>query len=132
MESGSYDANDPHAVEAAKKEAEQRDREDDETFRVWMTHPKGRELLARIAFEVCHLAETFMAADDRGRSDTHRTYLQLGERNIGAWLDERMRRHPELYMQMLQEQEAARISRGARLAEQNERQQQEEGSTDAS
>ncbi len=38
---GHYDANDPAAVDAAAEESKRRDREDVETFRIWMSHPKG-------------------------------------------------------------------------------------------
>lgn len=124
---GVYDAADQATVDNQAKESVRREREDDETIRVWMNHPKGRDLLFRIAYEVCHLGETFTAADDTGRSDTHRTYLNLGMRNAGAWLDERMRRHPELYMKMLQEQEVERQSRNARLVKQNEKQEESDG-----
>jgi hypothetical protein len=92
-------------VDNAAKDAARREAEDEDTIRRWMGHPKGRSLLCRIVFEVCHMGRTFVAYDDTGRSDPHRTYLDLGERNIGAWLDERLRRHPELYMKMLAEQQ---------------------------
>src|ERR1700680_643796 len=95
-------------VDNAAKEAARRDREDDETIRIWMSHPKGRDLLFRFTNVICHMGETFTAADDTGRTDTHRTFLNLGERNIGAWLDERMRRPPKLYMDMLTEQQIER------------------------
>jgi len=124
---GVYDSSDPAAVEAAAREAGRRDAEDDETIRVWMNHSKGRDLLYRIVFQTCHLGETFTAIDESGRSDTHRTYLHLGERNIGAWLDERMRRHPELYMKMLDEQRIENELRNTKLLKQNERQDAQNG-----
>ena len=126
MTDASYDASNQATVDNMAKDASRRDKEDSETIRVWMNHPKGRDLLYRIVYGVCHLGDTFTAADDVGRSDTHRTYLHLGERNIGAWFDERMRRHPELYMEMLREQEIEREARAARLAKQNA-QQAEDG-----
>lgn len=113
-------------VDNAAKEATRRERDDDETMRIWMSHPKGRDLLFRIANLVCHLGETFTAADDQGRTDTHRTFLHLGERNIGAWLDERMRRHPKLYMEMLTEQQVERETRSDRIRKQNEKAGQDE------
>jgi hypothetical protein len=120
MPDGIYDAGDEAAINAAGREAARREAEDANTFRVWMNHPHGRDLLFRIVNERCHLAETFLAMDDHGRSDTHRTYAHIGERNIGAWLDEQMRRHPDLYMKMLQEQQIEREARNMRLLKQNE------------
>lgn len=109
------------AVDNAAKEAARREKEDDETIQIWMSHPKGRDLLFRFTNNVCHMGETFTASDDVGRTDTHRTFLHLGERNIGAWFDERMRRHPKLYMQMLTEQQAERELRESRIRKQNEK-----------
>jgi hypothetical protein len=124
---GTYDSSDPVAVDNAAKEKARRDRQDDETVRVWMNHPNGRELLFRLVFEHCHMGETFTATDDHGRSDTHRTYLHLGERNIGAFIDERMRRHPDLYMKMLDEAEIERQLRDSRLRKQNEKKDERDG-----
>lgn len=109
------------AVDNAAKESERREREDDETFRIWMSHPKGRDLLYRIIFDTCHMGRTFTAVDDTGRSDPLRTYLDLGERNIGAFLDERIRKHPKLYMDMLTEQQVERELRSTRIRKQNEK-----------
>lgn len=108
-------------VDNAAKEATRREREDDETFRIWMSHPKGRDLLFRFVNITCHMGETFVGADDSGRTDTHRTFLNLGERNIGAWLDEKMRRHPKLYMDMLTEQQIEREARLDRIRQQNKK-----------
>lgn len=115
------DISDQATVDNASKEAARRDAEDLETFRIWLSHPKGRDLLFRIIFERCHISETFTAVDLQGRSDPLRTYLDLGERNIGAWLDEQLRRHPELYMRMLSEQQAERELRENRIRKQNEK-----------
>lgn len=109
------------SVDNAAREAARRDAEDNETIRRWMGHPKGRDLLFRFVFETCHMGRTFMAYDETGRSDTHRTYLDLGERNIGAWLDERLRRHPELYMKMLSEQQIDAEARLSRIRKANEK-----------
>lgn len=117
---GIYDAGDEAAVNAAGREAARRESEDNNTFRYWMGHPHGRDLLFRIVNETCHMGETFIAVDDHNCSDTHRTYLHLGERNIGAWLDQQLRRHPDLYMKMLQEQQIEREARNNRLLKQNE------------
>lgn len=122
-----FDAGDLNQVNAAQHEAARRERDDTETFRIWMSHPHGRDLLYRIAYDTCHLGETFYAVDNEGRSDTHKTYLHIGERNIGAWLDERMRRHPELYMRMLQEAEIEREARLSRVRKQNEAQDKRDG-----
>lgn len=108
-------------VDNAAKEAASRERADDESMRFWMSHPKGRDLLFRIVNVICHMGETFVAADDTGRTDTHRTFAQLGERNIGAWLDARMQRHPKLYMDMLTEQQIERQGRLDRIRKQNEK-----------
>lgn len=115
------DISEQAAVDNAAKEAARRDAEDAETFRIWMSHPKGRDLLYRIMFERCHMGETFTAMDDHGRSDPLRTYLDLGERNIGAWLDAQCRRHPKLYMDMLTEQQTEREVRADRIRKQNEK-----------
>ncbi len=124
---GHYDASDPVAFDNAAKEKARRERQDDDTMRVWMNHPNGRELLYRFVFEVCHMGATYLATDNTGRSDTHRTYCDLGERNMGAWLDERLRRHPELYMKMLQEAEIERELRNSRLLKQNEKRDERNG-----
>lgn len=113
-------------VDNAAKEAARREREDDETIRIWMSHPKGRDLLFRFTNAICHMGETFTAADDHGRTDTHRTFLHLGERNIGAWMDEKMRRHPKLYMEMLTEQEIEREARLSRIRKQNLKEAEDE------
>ena len=127
VDDGFYDAGDEAAVDAQRSEAARRDAEDDETIRVWMNHPKGRDLLYRIVFQVCHHAETYIAADEKGRTDTHRTFLSLGERNIGNWFDDRLRRHPALYMEMLREQEIERELRNTKLLKQNEKQDERNG-----
>jgi hypothetical protein len=124
---GVYDASDPVAVDNAAKEKARRERQDDETVRVWMNHPNSRDLLYRLVFEACHMGETFVATDDQGRSDTHRTYLHLGERNIGALIDGMMRKHPELYMKMLEEAEVERQLCNARLLKQNEKKDERDG-----
>lgn len=108
-------------VDNAAKEAARRDREDDETIRVWMSHPRGRDLLFRFCNVICHMGETYTASDDHGRTDTHRTFLHLGERNIGAWMDEKMRRHPKLYMDMLNEQAIERQLRDDRIRKANQK-----------
>jgi len=115
-----YDASDPVAADNAAKEAARREKEDAETWRVWMSHPKGRDLLWRIVNERCHLGETFTAVDETGRSDPLRTYLHIGERNIGAWVEAQLRRHPDLYMKMLQEEQLEREARASRLRKQAE------------
>lgn len=108
-------------VDNAAKTAATRERDDDETIKIWMSHPKGRDLLFRFTNEICHMGETYVAADDAGRTDTHRTFLNLGERNIGAWLDERMRRHPKLYMDMLTEQAREREVSASRIRKANDK-----------
>jgi hypothetical protein len=124
---GHYDASDEVAVNNAAKEKARRDRQDEETVRVWMNHPNSRDLLYRLVYESCHMGETFVATDEQGRSDTHRTYLHLGERNIGALIDGWMRRHPELYMRMLDEADTERQLRNARLLKQNEKKEERDG-----
>lgn len=126
-EQGIYDSTDPAAIEAARRAAGRREKDDDETIKVWMNHPNGRDLLYRITFAVCHLGDLFTASDEQGRTDTHRTFLHLGERNIGAWFDERMKRHPKLYMEMLAEQEVLRQARDIQLRKQNEKQDELNG-----
>lgn len=123
-ETGVYDSSDPVAADNAAKEQARRERQDDNTVGVWMQHPNSRDFLFRLVFEACHMGETYTAMDDQGRSDTHRTYLHLGERNIGALIDGRLRRHPELYMKMLQEAEIERDLRDTRLRKQNEKREE--------
>ena len=103
MHDVAYDSADPRMEEAERKEQGRREAEDRETVKVWMNHPKGRALLYRFIYEVCHVNEMFAAYDNDGRSDTHRTYLHLGERNAGNWLLMRMQEHPDLYGKMLEE-----------------------------
>lgn len=127
MTEGIYDAADQAAVDNTAKEAKRREAEDNETIRIWMNHAKGRDFLFRLVYEACHLGRTFTAIDDHGRSDPLRTYLDLGERNIGAWLDEKLRHHPDLYMKMLEEQQIERELRSARLTKQAEKKEQRDG-----
>jgi hypothetical protein len=127
MPEGVYDSSDQVAIDNAAKEKARRDLQDDNTVGAWMRHPNGREFLFRLIFEHCHMGETYVATDDQGRSDTHRTYLHLGERNIGALIDERLRRHPELYMKMLEEAEIERQLRDSRLRKQNEKKEERDG-----
>lgn len=123
---GYYDSADQDAVDQAARDARRRENEDRETVRIWMSHEKGRDFLFRIVFDLCHLGETFTAVDSEGRSDPLRTYLHLGERNIGAWLDNKMREHPKLYTAMLQEQHVAEELRNDRLRKQNRPEDQDE------
>jgi hypothetical protein len=115
------DISEQASVDKAAKDAAARELADNETFRIWMSHPNGRDLLYRIMFETCHMGQTFTAVDDQGRSDPLRTYLDLGERNIGAWLDGQLRKHPKLYMDMLTEQQTEREVRTDRIRKQNEK-----------
>lgn len=125
---GLYDAGDEAALDAARREAAARERQDDETVRVWMNHPHGRDLLYRFVHDICHHgeAETY-ATDNEGRVDTHKTFVTIGERNAGNWLHDRMKRQPELYVKMLSEQETARQVRNDRLCKQNEKQDERDG-----
>lgn len=127
MAEPTYNSADQASVDNAAKEAVRRESEDKATFGVWMNHPKGRDLLYRLVYEICHLGQPFFAADDQGRSDTHRTYLALGERNIGAYIDNRLRQHPELYMKMLQEQQFEAEVRRSRLQKQNDKEDLSDG-----
>lgn len=116
-----FDAGNQAAVDNAAKAAARQAREDRETIAVWMNHPHGRDLLYRIIYETCHLGTgEFLAFDAQGRSDTHRTYVHIGERNIGALLDSMLRDHPDLYTKMLKEQQAKAELRASRIATQNE------------
>lgn len=124
-ENATFDSASQPAVDNAARDAARRDADDNESIRIWMGHPKGRDLLFRLVNEVCHMGELYAAVDDTGRSDTHRTYLHLGERNIGAWIDERLRRFPDLYMRMLQEQQVDREVRLARNRKQNSKPEDE-------
>jgi hypothetical protein len=116
-----YDSSDQASVDNAAKDAARRLKQDKETMRIWMSHPHGRDFLYRLVFETCHMGRTFTALDDHGRSDALRTYLDIGERNIGAFLDEMMRQHPKEYMTMLEEQRIEAELRETRLQKQNER-----------
>lgn len=124
---GVYDAGDPIAVESQRRQAEVRERDDDETVRIWMGHPKGRDFLFRFVFETAKAGAEYVAANLDGSTDVYRTFVSIGERNMGAWWHDRMRRHPELYMKMLQEQELERQLRDARLKKQNENQEERDG-----
>jgi hypothetical protein len=124
---GVYDAGDPQAIEAQRLQAQIREREDDETVRIWMNHEKGRDFLYRFVFDVAGVEGEFIASDVNGNTDVHRTFAKIGERNMGAWWHDRMRRHPEQYMKMLQEQERERELRDARLKKQNEAQEANDG-----
>jgi hypothetical protein len=107
--------------------SEVREREDDETMRIWMGHPKGRDFLYRFVFEVAKAQTEFVAANADGSTDVHRTFVSIGERNMGGWWLSRMQRHPKLYMDMLTEQETERQLRDARLRKQNEQQEERDG-----
>ncbi len=126
-DSGVYDASDPNAIEAQRRQAEVRERDDDETIRIWMAHPKGRDFLYRFVFEVAKAQTEFVAQDHNGRTDELRTFVSIGERNMGGWWLAKMQRHPKLYMDMLQEQETERELRNARLKKQNEQQDERDG-----
>jgi hypothetical protein len=117
---GFYDAGDQAAVDNQAKEAKRREADDTETVRIWMSHPNGRDLLYR-TLEECHIFD-----ECRGR-DALETYFNLGERNIGNRLLQRMQRHPELYMKMMAEQEIERQGRAARLKKQEEKKAERDG-----
>jgi len=119
---GQYDASDPVAVDNAGKEAKRRETEDRETVRVLMSHPKGRDFVYRF-LGVCHIWD-----DCRG-ADTHDTYFNLGERNIGTWWLKHLEAHPELYKRMIEEQHVLRQARDMRLQKQNEDKDQRDGGT---
>ena len=126
-EAGVYDANDPEAIEAQRRQAEIRERDDDETIRIWMNHAKGRDFLYRFVFEVAKAQTEFIAANPDGSTDVHRTFVSMGERNMGGWWLAKMQRHPKLYMDMLTEQEIERQLRNTRLQKQNEQQDERDG-----
>lgn len=113
-ERGVYDASDQAAVDNAGRDAARRDAEDHETIRIWMSHPKGRDLIWRF-LELCHIND-----DCRGKEPLD-TYFNLGERNIGNWWLTKVLRHPKLYMEMVAEQEVEREAKNQRLLKQNER-----------
>jgi hypothetical protein len=127
MSDTAYDAGDQATVDNTAKEAARRDADDLETLRVWMDHPKGRDLLFRIIHQWCHLGEFFLAADDHGRTDEFRTALHLGERNIGARIDGKIREHTELYVKMLREQQLNEQVRKDRLAKREKEKKGDDG-----
>jgi hypothetical protein len=124
-EQGLYDAGDQTAVDNAAKETARREAQDHESIRIWMSHPHGRDLIWRF-LETCHMQD-----DCRG-SDTHDTYFNLGERNVGNWWLSKVLRHPKLYMEMVEEQNRDRELRNTRLLKQNERKDGGEESESAS
>ena len=115
MSDGIYDASDPIAVDNAAKEAARRDAEDRETFRIWMSHPNGRDLLYRM-MDACDI---FGSAFVSGESDT--TAFRLGRQDVGKMLLlVPCQNHPDLYMKMMNEQRIDREARNTRLVRQNE------------
>lgn len=117
---GFYDASDPVAVDNAGKEAARRDAEDRETFRVWMSHPKGRDLLYRM-MEACDIFGSSY------RVDPYETAYRCGLRDMGQTYLRHVQNHPDLYMKMMNEQQIERDARNVRLMKQNENKDEREG-----
>lgn len=122
-----YDAADPEAIASAERQKQVRETDDNETVRIWMNHPKGRDLLYRFVFEVAKTEQEFVAVDLEGRTDKYKTFVSIGERNMGKWWHDAIRRHPDLYAKMLQEQEFERVVRASRLRNQAEQQEASDG-----
>lgn len=111
---GQYDASDPVAIDNAGKEAARREAEDRETIRVWMSHPKGRDLLYRM-MEACDIFGSPFVA---GEPDT--TAYRCGAQNMGKQLLLiPCQYHADLYMKMMNEQQIEREGRNVRLLKQN-------------
>lgn len=119
-DTGHYDASDQAAVDNQAKEAARRERTDDETVKGWMSHPNGRDLIYRM-LEDCNIF-----GDCRG-NDVHDTYWNLGARNMGLRLLQRVQKHSSLYVKMMEEQQIERELRNTRLQKQNEKKEAREG-----
>ena len=107
-----YNAADPQQIEAARREAGQRKREDADFWRVAMSTPQRRASLYRL-LESCSIYGT---AADFGTlhhgSDALRTYFNLGREDVGKRIMvAAMEASLDLYLTMVKEHKAAEDSR---------------------
>jgi hypothetical protein len=107
-----YNAADPKHIEAARKEAGQRRREDADFWRIAMSTPQRRAALYRL-LESCHIYGNAADTGSQHRlSDPYLTYLSLGREAVGKQImvaaqDASL----DLYLTMMKERKAAEDAR---------------------
>lgn len=91
-----YDANDPKAVENAKRRASRVAKEDMEVIRKLLSTREGRSWIWR------KMADAAVFGNPVG-SDPYTTYFNLGVQSFGKMLLAETQRHPDLYAVMATE-----------------------------
>jgi hypothetical protein len=109
-----YNAADPKQVEAAKKEAGQRRREDRDFYQVMMATPVRRAAFYRL-LESCHAVGENALIDvgtSRRLADPLVTYLNLGEYMVGRrMMEAAIAASLDLYSKMIKEQNELKARR---------------------
>lgn len=92
-----FDASDPEAVNVSRKKAGRKRRERLEFVEGMMTLHQGRKWLWEL-MEKC-----FVHGNPLVQGDTHATYFNLGQQNIGKLVLQDVQEFPELYVKMVKE-----------------------------
>jgi hypothetical protein len=92
-----FDAADPEAVNDARKKAGRRKTKRLEFVKAMMVLEEGRKWLWEL-MESCHIHSNPLVPND-----THSTYFNLGEQNIGKRVLSDVQHFPELYVKMCNE-----------------------------
>lgn len=97
-----YDASDEAAVAAARKKGGRNRRARLEFIQAMMDLPEGRKWLWEI------MQKCFVFGNPVVQSDSHATYFNLGQQNIGKLILQDVQEFPELYIRMVIEAKEAK------------------------
>lgn len=92
-----YDASDPEQVNKSRKSAGRNRRARLEFVEGMMTLPQGRKWLWEL------MSKCFIHGNPVVQGDTHATFFNLGQQNIGKLVLQDVQEFPELYVQMVKE-----------------------------
>lgn len=92
-----FDASDPKQVNESRKKAGRKNRERLEFIEGMMSIPQGRKWIWEL-MESCFIHSNPLVAND-----THGTYFNLGQQNIGKRVLADVQQFPELYVRMCNE-----------------------------
>lgn len=92
-----YDASDPEQVNTSRKKAGRNRRARLEFVEGMMTLPQGRKWLWEL------MGKCFIHGNPVVHGDTHATFFNLGQQNIGKLVLQDVQMFPELYVLMVKE-----------------------------
>lgn len=92
-----YDASDPAAVNKARQKSSRTRRARLEFVEGMLTLPQGRAWLFNL------MDKCFIFGNAVVQNDTHATYFNLGQQNIGKLVLQDVQAFPELYVTMINE-----------------------------